>query len=291
MIKCLSNSFERKGYLQNYTSIMGLFSFFRSKNKKVEIQTIEQDRKEKVLLAMPIFINGGSLKLDKVVENLKGFWGLNVSNIEGDNETAAFEIDGLTIALGNMPIPIPKEELDEVIPYAYVWRDAAKELEKHTGHAIVSILGGEKTQIERFTILSKLLCSILITSENCIAIYQGNETLLLHKDHYLSAVDDLKMNRIPISAWIYIGLRSTASGIDAYTYGLFNFGKPEIEIIDSGLDTNRLYTMILSIATHIIDKDITFRDEDIYSLSGGVKLKVNISKGIYVDGVSLKFTI
>lgn len=270
---------------------MGLFSFFRRKNKTEETQTVTQKSENKVLLAMPIFINGGSLKLDKVVENLKNYWGLNVYNIEGDNDTAAFEIEGVTIALGNMPIPIPKEELDDVISHTYIWTSAAKELEKKTGHVIVSILGGDKTAVERFTILSKLLCSILITCENCIAIYQGNEKLLLHKDHYLSAVDDLKMNRIPVSAWVYIGLRPTAHGMNAYTYGMFNFDKPEIEVIESPLDSNHLYKMILGISSYMIGKDVTFNDGDIHNLSDNVKLHVNLSKGVYVDGSSLKFTL
>lgn len=270
---------------------MRLLSFFKGKKKKVETQTISDESKKKVLLAMPIFINGGSLKLDKVIDNLKSFWGLNVSNIEGDNDTAAFDIDGVMIALGNMPISIPKEELDEVISYTYTWSNASEELEKHTGHAIVSILGGDKTSVERFTILSKLLCSILITNENCIAIYQGNETLLLHRDHYLAAVDDLKMNRIPVPAWIYIGLRQTPQGIDAYTYGMFNFNKPEVEIIESLLDSNRLYRMILGISSYIIGEDANFSDGEIYNLSESIKLQVSLSKGIHVDSSSLKFAL
>ncbi len=270
---------------------MRLLSFFRRKSNEVETQTENNESEKTVLLAMPIFINGGSLKLDKVVDNLRSFWGLSVINLEGDNDTASFDIDGVMVALGNMPIPIPKEELDEVIPYAYTWANASKELEKQTGHAIVSILGGNKTPVERFTILSKLLCSILITCENCIAIYQGNETLLLHKDHYLAAVDDLKMNRIPVPAWIYIGMRQTPLGIDAYTYGMFNFNKNEIEIIGSPLDANRLYRMILNISSHIIGKDAKFQDGEIYNLSESIKLYVSLSKGIHVDGLSTKFAL
>lgn len=270
---------------------MRLLKFFRRKKKEVETQTIDDQSKSRVLLAMPIFINGDSLNLDKIVDNLQSFWGLKVSNIEGDNNTAAFDIDGVMIALANMPIPIPREEIEEVISYTYTWTNASKELEKQTGHAIVSVLGGDKTPVERFTILSKLLCSILITSENCIAIYQGNETLLLHKDHYLAAVDDLKANRVPVSAWIYIGLRQTPQGIDAYTYGMFNFNKPEIEIIESPLDTNRLYRMILSISSYVIDKDVTFKDGEIYNLSESIKLYISLSKGVHVSGSSLKFSL
>ena len=270
---------------------MRLLNFFRRKKQEAQIQTIDYQNKSRVLLAMPIFINGDILNLDKVVDNLQSFWGLKVSNIEGDNNTAAFDIDGVMIALANMPIPIPAEELEEVISYTYTWANASKELKKQTGHAIVSVLGGDKTPVERFTILSKLLCSILITSENCIAIYQGNETLLLHKDHYLAAVDDLKANRIPVSAWIYIGLRQTPQGIDAYTYGMFNFNKPEIEIIESPLDSNRLYRMILGISSHIIKKDIIFKDGDVYDLSESIKLYISLSKGIHVNDLSLKFSL
>lgn len=270
---------------------MRLLSFFRGKNKKVEAQTKSEENNNKVLLAMPIFINRDSLQLDKIIDNLKNFWGLNVTNIKGDNDTSSFDIDGLMIVLANMPIPIPKDELNEVISYTYIWTDASEKLEKQTGHAIVSILGGDKTPVERFTILSKLLCSILKTCENCIAIYKGNERLLLHREHYLAAIDDLKAQRMPIPAWIYIGLKQTPQGIDAYTYGMFNFNKPEIEIVESLLDSSRLYRMILGISSDIIDKDANFLDGDMYNLSESIKLHISLSTGVHVDGLSLKFSL
>ena len=55
---------------------MRLLNFFRRKKQEAQIQTIDYQNKSRVLLAMPIFINGDSLNLDKVVDNLQSFWGL-----------------------------------------------------------------------------------------------------------------------------------------------------------------------------------------------------------------------
>lgn len=274
---------------------MGLFDFFKKKNNK-EIQTNQSDSNtdnngDKILLAMPIFINNQGYDLNKVIDHLKTFWNLSVDELSGDNATAVFDLDGQPVAIGNMPIPVPEEELDAIIDYAYLWKDAREILKHQTNHAIVSVLSSNRTDIERHTLLSKLLCSILMTTPDCIAIYQGQETLLIQRDFYLAAVDDLLNGRIPVPAWIYIGLRKTDNGINAYTYGMKSFNKPEFEIIGTPLDADNLYTLILNIASYTLGKDVIFNNGDTFSLSEDAKMKITLSSGIYVEGTTLKMEI
>ncbi len=268
---------------------MGLFDFWKKKKKSDEsAATAGEANKSMLLLAMPVFVNGGSHKLNNVIDHLRSFWNVNIGEVTGDDETAIFDIDGIQVALATMPVPIPKEELDNAISYAYMWRTAAEELEHQTGHAIVSVMGENGTQVERHMVLSKLLCSVMMTTEECIAVYQGSETLLLQKEYYLSAVDDIKNNRIPVPAWVYVGLRKSGEHFDSYTYGMSGFGKPEIEIIGSDLDLDNLYKLMLSISSYVIGYDVLFKDGDTYNLTDSVALKLTLSPGVYVDGTTLK---
>ncbi|MDL2215188.1 DUF4261 domain-containing protein [Dysgonomonas sp. OttesenSCG-928-M03] len=267
---------------------MGLFNFWKKKKSEAIVEPLNKEDESKLLLAMPIFINGQSYTLDSVIDHLRSFWNVSVAEVTGDDNTAVFEIDGIAVALGAMPVPIPEEELESVISYVYMWRTATEELKHQTGHAIVSVMGENGTSVERHMVLSKLLCSVMMTTDDCIAVYQGSETLLLQKEYYLSSVDDIKNNRIPVPAWIYIGLRKSGEHFDAYTYGMNGFGKPEIEIIGSALDWDQLYKLILSISSYAIGSDVLFKDGDIYNLSESVGLKLTLSKGVYIDGTSLK---
>ncbi|MDU1903816.1 MAG: DUF4261 domain-containing protein [Dysgonomonas sp.] len=267
---------------------MGLFDFWKKKEKPTSSEKESIAGSTKLLLAMPIFINNASYDLSKVIEHLRTFWQLNVTDITGDDETATFNIENTMVALANMPVAIPKEELESIIPYSYLWKNAAEEVKNQTGHAIVTVMGNEGTIVDRHFILSKLLCSILLTTENCIGIYQGQETLLLQRDFYLSAIADIQDHRIPVPAWVYIGIRAANEKFDAYTFGMNSFGKSEIEIIGSELNPDNLYKLILSISSYIIGNDIDFEDGDAYKLTEQVLVKIKISEGVYVEGMTLK---
>jgi Domain of unknown function (DUF4261) len=263
---------------------MGLFSIFKKKGSSSEKQ------EGKILLAMPMFNNGEAYKLDDVVNNLKSFWDLTVTEIEGDNGNAVFKVNGEIIALAYLPVQIPWEDIEETAKYAYNWENATEALKDHNGHAIVSLMAGNKTAVERFKIFSKVLSAILSTS-HAIGIYQGNQTLLIPKSEYLEHIDELKDDGIPLTLWVYLGLRNSDKGNSLYTYGLKGFGKQEIEIINSKLSLEELYEFVANIATYVIDSDVTLKSGQTLGYTEDQKVKITSSKGVFVDGESLKLDL
>ncbi len=164
------------------------------------------------------------------------------------------------------------------------------ELKDHTGHAIVTIMSGQKSPLERFKILSKVLSSILITSDS-IGIYNGVQSLLIPRDQYLNDVEELKKNGTPVTLWVYIGLRKSATGNCAYTYGLKELDKQEMEIIDSKLNLDELYSFLLNITSYVIGNNITLRSGETLGYTTDQKVPVTISKGRFVEGQSFKLKI
>ena len=254
---------------------MGLFSFF--KKEKTE---------NNILLAMPMFNNNERYNINDVIENLKTFWGLMITDFTGDDNSAVFKIEGEMVALAYMPAPIPWEDIQGSAQYAYNWQTAAQDLENHNGHAIVSIMSSQKNQKERFTILSKLLCSILYTS-NSIGVYQGSQTLLIPKSQYLENIEEIKQGT-PLTLWIYIGIRPSEQGNSIYTYGLSNFAKQEMEVINSKLQIEELYNFISNISAYVINSDVTFRNGETLGYTEEQKIKITSSKGQFTQGQTLK---
>jgi hypothetical protein len=261
---------------------MAFLNFFKKEKQEI--------KQSDILLAMPIFKNDSSYQLDKVIDNLKTFWDLYITDIAGDDEAASFSINGESVALANMPIPVPTGDIDETAQYAYNWPSALEDLKGHTGHAIVSIMAGQKSPLERFKILSQLLSSILMTS-NAVAIYQGSQSLLIPREQYLSHIDEIKENGIPVMLWIYIGLRKTSKGNCAYTYGLKDFQKSEIEIIDSELSLEELFDFLFNITSYVIDNDIILKDGETIGLTAEQKISIELSKAQFVEGTSIKLEI
>ncbi|MEO6522850.1 MAG: DUF4261 domain-containing protein [Mucilaginibacter sp.] len=258
---------------------MGLFNFLKKKPKTSSTES-------NFLLSMPIFNNNDSYQVDKIIENLKSHWGLEVTEVAGDNTTTSFMIDGETVAIAYMPVPIPWDDIEGTAKYAYNWSNALTDLREHTGHAFVTIMAGKKSPLERYKILSKLLYSTLITSGS-IGVYQGSQSLLIPRSQYLATIEEAG-GSIPVALWIYIGLRKPTSGNNAYTYGLKDFEKNEIEIIDSELSLEELYDFLLNITSYIISNDITLKSGETIGFTAEQKIPITLSKGEQVTGESFK---
>lgn len=258
---------------------MGLFNFLNREQK--------QSKQSDILLAMPIFNNGNSYQLNAVIDNLKTFWNIDVKAIEGDNEAAAFEIDGQSVALANIGLPIPWDDIEGTAQYAYNWTSALKKLHGHTGHAIISIMGGTGSPLQRFNILSKVLCSILMTSK-AIAVYQGSQSLLIPRQQYINHCEELKESDVCIFLWVYIGLRKSAKGNSAYTYGLKDFEKDEMEVINSKLSLEELYELLYNVTSYVIGNNVTLKEGQTVGNTAEQKLPLKLSKGQFVEGVSIK---
>jgi len=261
---------------------MSLFNLFKKESP--------EPKQSNILLAMPMFNDGKSYHLDKVIDNLKEFWSLDVTNIGGDGEVAVFNVAGEEVALANMPVKIPLGDIKGTAKYAYNWPLALKDLEKHSGHAIVSVMASQNNPVERFKILSKVLGSILMTSE-AVGVYQGSQSLLIPRSQYLGHLKSLEEGEIPVMLWIYLGLRETATGNCAYTYGLKDFQKTEIEIIDSKLSLDELFDFLFSITSYVIGSDITLKSGESIGLTAEQKVPIRLSKAQFVGGQSLKLEI
>lgn len=237
---------------------------------------------------MPMFNDEDSYDLNEIILDLREFWGLEVTEISGDNETATFNINGQLVAVAQMGAPIPAEEIEETASYTYLWNNVLEECGNHKTHALVSMLSGEMDNVERHIIFTQLNASILRTS-NAIGIYQGMQTLLLPKALYIDFANLLFEDILPIQLWIYIGLVNEENSNSAYTYGLKEFGKTEIEIIESEMrQVSDLYDFIIAIASYIIESDVTLNDGETIGFTADQKIQITESKAKFLDGNSLK---
>jgi hypothetical protein len=277
---------------------MGLFDFFkRKKSTDNEVQSTSEptenntETESNLLLAMPIFKNNERYDIHKVVEHLQSYWGLKVSGMNDDCEdTAVFDVDDQSVAVALMPGSIPLDELEDSAKYAYFWQNALEEVKDHTAHAIVTVLSNDKPAFERYTLFSKLISSILLTS-NAIAIYQGSQTLLMPREIYLNGLDDLKNGDAPIPIWVYLGLVNSDEGLSIYTYGMKGFGKPEMEVINSQLDFEELFDFMINTASYVITQDVTLKAGETVGSSADERVNITSSKGVYLDGETLKFEV
>ena len=258
---------------------MSIFNFFSKKKKE-----------GKTILSMVMFKGDKAYSFDSVKQDLRTYWSLDVNDGDGDDEAAVFSVNGKRVVLASMPHPIPEGELDSLYDYNYLLKDAGKEIKEHTQHAIVSVMPTDSSIVEQYILLTKVIASILRTSQNAIGVYHGDSSLLLPKDFYLDESKGLFEDTLPVSLWVYIGIVKDGEKSSLYTYGMSGFDKSEMEIVDSNMKMGDLYDFLLNTIHYVLDQDVTLKDGETLGYTENQKIKIKRSKAVYLEGgKTLKF--
>ncbi|EJC6059217.1 DUF4261 domain-containing protein [Campylobacter jejuni] len=110
----------------------------------------------------------------------------------------------------------------------------------------------------------------------------------LEPSFYIENAKMLDDNRLPVYNWIYVSVYPSENGVNAYTYGLRNFDKLELEVCDLNIEEKELFFCIYDIVLHILTYDINLKDKDILKFEDGKEIKFIKSQGISVENESLK---
>ena len=260
---------------------MGLFDFLKGKKAK---------QAGDVLLAMPLFNKGQSYEIYRVIEHLRTEWKLTVTRVEGDDQTATFSIYGETIALAAIPARIPWGDIQGTARYAYNWPTAEQDLADHTGHALITVMTRNASNLDRFKVLTMVIDSVLGTTK-AAGVYQGAQSLLVPRDQYLDGADVLRRGKLPVDLWVYLGLRQSEAGNSVYTVGLNAFGKQEMEMVESKNDLASLHGLMLNVCAYVVGSDVTFKSGETMGYTADQKIKITSSKGVFVQGETLKLQL
>jgi hypothetical protein len=259
---------------------MGLFSFL-NKEKKTELNA------NSIILGMVLLEDPNSFDLKGTVNELRAKWKLNVNDDEADDEAAVLVIDDYNIAIANIPAAIPGGEVESAAGYNYLWANGVEETAKHKGHIVLSIMNAGKNAVQENLLYSKVASAVMNNSKS-LGIYIGGRTLVLKKEFYQANAAMMAEGDLPLYNWIYFGLRKEKGKQSVYTYGLADFGKREMEIVDSNHTLEELNEMMFNMVNYVIAYNVTLKHGETIGLSAEQKLKITESKGRYIDGMTLK---
>ena len=236
---------------------------------------------------MVMLNDDASFDVDNFTKAFKINYGDKVQESAGDNASFVFTADGETVAIAHIPAPIPSGDIEETANYAYNWQTVLEDTKDHKSHLIVSLMQGGRDKIKRFKIFTQVLCSLLRTTK-AIGIYKGSQSLLVPKDDYLSEAELMSDDYLPLNLWIYFGLRVTEKGNSGYTYGMKEFNKTEIEIVNSSQSLEDIRGFLFNIAHYVLEYDVIFRDGQTVGGSDEQKIAISFSKGQFVEGGTFK---
>lgn len=240
-----------------------------------------------------VLLNSFDFDMEKIKENLKNDWDIIVrENLDetdstevSDGKSLVFDSDDMRVVISFIETPVPNGEAEHYAETNYMWPDAADITKTHTAQILLAVIDRGQPAIKAGELFTKVAASCL-KLENAVAIYTSGT--VFPTEFYVEIADIMNEGDLPILNWIYFGVYTSDKGTSGYTYGLRMFGKEEIEIIDSTAMPESVHEFLIDIAYYVLSDDITFKDGETIGFTEFQKLRITKSKGIALDGYTLK---
>ncbi len=263
---------------------MGLFDKLR-RRKKEKVPTggaVESTNYSETIVGF-VLLERDDCDFDLFIRNMKNEWDIEIEE-RPEEGNLFFEVNGMQVVCAHIAAPVPDREVEENAKLNILWREAEQVTSRHQSQIIVSVLNATNA-IEGHVLFTQT-ASALLQLDHALAIYMA--PLVVEARQYVETSHGIKHDELPVSLWIFIGLFQNAEGASAYTYGLRNFGKEEMEIIQSSESLSDVFEMMFMTTTYVVENDVTLHDGETLGFSAEQKLSISLSKGVATEGNSLK---
>lgn len=230
---------------------------------------------------------------DKFLEDFKEDWGIeiveedHIDDPDDDGKLVYADVEGLRAVVGLIEAPVPNGEAEYWAQGNYMWKDGVEIVKTHKAQLIVCIMGDSPDILAKGKLYVKLASSAL-KQENALALY--NEGAVFPPDMYIAFCEPMKGGALPILNLVWFGIYGNDKQIGVYTYGMRRFGKQEMEVYvpRENADLNNIRAFLLDIADYVLSGNVTLKDGETIGFTAEQKLPITLSKGIAVDGNTLK---
>ncbi len=197
-----------------------------------------------------------------------------------------FNYKGAIGAVSMMPAPVPNGEAEYHAQNNYRWRDAVETTKKHTAQLMVSVLGQAVGAMNASQLLVKMVATCC-KQKGVLGIY-ANETVY-QPEFYETCAQMMKDDMFPLMNLVWFSLYGGKNGgVSVYTCGMESLGYDEIEILDSKASMGEVVDFLLNICSYVVTENVILKDGETIGFTAEQKLPISRSKGIAVDGESLK---
>lgn len=215
-------------------------------------------------------------------------WGIKATVAESEacsEDSIVLEIEDMLVAISFIDAIIPDQEAQYYGKNNYFWSNAEEAIDRHVSQVLIAVLGHEQSCLDAAKLFVKIASSVLMLP-GAIGLYTSGT--VFQASFYKESAESMKEGVIPVNNLIYIGLYPSAHGYSGYTVGLKAFHKEEIEIVDARTDAMMLREFLMDIVYYLLEENVTLRDGETIGFSEDQKLPITYSKGVALEGNTLK---
>ncbi len=242
---------------------------------------------EKTVSGIVLLTEVKPLDGNKILANLETKWYFKCQMLNNNSNSIAFMIGADTAKINYFAKPLQEDVYEEFIDDAYFWQNVKTELRQHRAYIAISVSTPNKSAVEQHAFFSKIVTAILEETE-ALGVFLENQTLLLPKNFYITnSLDTLKSGKLPLFNWIYFGFEADKLN-SVFTFGLREFGREEIEIINSKESISALKELLYGLVMYNLKENVFFKKkENVFPLHK-LELKFSHSEGEFAEGKTLK---
>lgn len=206
-------------------------------------------------------------------------------NVKCENNILVFDAGSNLICVSLMAGPVPDGEAEYFAEANIFWKEAVETTKQHQAHLLVTVLNRDGNPIEAAGCFTDAV-NLCVQETGALGIYTTGT--VYEPRFYSEWAEKMRDGEMPLPIWVYVGLIKSENGNCGYTYGLTEFGRPELEIIDSSHSMEEIYEFLYSTCEGLLAANMYLRDGETLSFTSDQRLTITKSKAVYVDGDSFK---
>lgn len=262
-----------------FSLLIALFSLFITAG--VAAQT-------KVVTGVVLLNEAAMPSFKKITQNLSGKWTTKVDSLVINDKTAIFEANNVTVTMAYFDYPDPSDDLMAACGISWLWKNAAQSAINHKAQLVISIIGEERRALEMYMLFARCAAAAL-ESTGGIGVFMNSQYLVLEKGYYLTAAAGLlKQQSVPLYCWVYFGIMEKDGVSGGYTYGMSEFGSPELEIHSKEATMEELHNLLFEVARESVTARRPWKNGDMYTTGTGDKVTLRSATGTYLEGQVLE---
>lgn len=248
------------------------------------IYTVAQAQKptEQTVVSGTVLLQEKSMPDAKNLLNaLKITWKLKADSVNIGDKTIVFNtIGGATVMVAYLEYPAAPDETGAAARLSWLWKTAAQDCAKHQAQVVISVIGPANRSLELHKIFTQTAAALLEITR-APGIFMEGQYLLLSNGYYTAAARNMVQNQtIPLYCWVYFGRPGNGNG---FTYGLSEFGLPEMEIVNSAHQEAEVHATLYDAAMSVVKYNLHVQDGQTITTEEGTKCVAHLNKGAYLE--------
>lgn len=223
------------------------------------------------------------LDFKTLAETIRKDWGIRLDSFQATAKTLALYTTGATVMLAYVDYPASIVEIKSAAEGAWMWPAARDEAPLHQTQVVVTVVGANNRPVQLYKLYTRAAAAVLDNTRAC-GVYLPNQYLLQSKDFFLQAARNLDQNELPIYCWVYFGMFQDSGLTCAYTYGLSEFGMPDLEIVKSKHPLQEAHAVLYDAAKDALQNNIMLQDGSVIETLEGEKFTLKLTKSQYLEG-------